>query len=71
VVSTSEFDSVKGRLMALENRHKIDDKDLNKPRLRKKAGSGTGTVDDESGKDKQGSDTDSNADDRPTLKRRD
>jgi predicted Zn-dependent protease len=71
VVSTSEFDSVKGRLMALENRHKIDDKDLNKPRLRKKPGSGTGTVDDESGKDKQGSDTDSNADDRPTLKRRD
>ncbi|MGE5645150.1 MAG: M48 family metallopeptidase [Acidobacteriota bacterium] len=68
VVSTSEFDNVKGRLMALENRHKIDDKDLNKPRLRKKPGSGTTTADDKTGKDKgdQGSD-----DDRPTLKRRD
>jgi beta-barrel assembly-enhancing protease len=70
VVSTSEFDNVKGRLMALENRHKIDDKDLNKPRLRKKPGSGTGTVDDESGKDKKGTDADSSDDDRPTLKRR-
>ncbi|HEX8985627.1 MAG TPA: M48 family metallopeptidase [Bryobacteraceae bacterium] len=65
VVSTSEFDSVKGRLMALENRHKIDDKDLNKPRLRKKPGS---TVDSGDG---NGKDSDSkDEDDRPTLKRR-
>ena len=65
VVSTSEFDNVKGRLLAMENRHKLDDKDLNKPRLRKKAGTGT-TVDDGSGKDQKGSDQD----ERPTLKRR-
>jgi hypothetical protein len=51
----------------MENRHKLDDKDLNKPRLRKKAGSGTTTVDDGSGKDQKGSDED----ERPTLKRRD
>jgi beta-barrel assembly-enhancing protease len=67
VVSTSEFDAVKGRLLAMENRHKLDDKDLNKPRLRKKAGSGTTTVDDGSGKDQKGADED----ERPTLKRRD
>jgi beta-barrel assembly-enhancing protease len=66
VVNTSEFDNVKARLMAMENRHKIDNKDLNKPRLRKKPGSGT-TVDDGSdSKSKTGSDTE----DRPTLKRR-
>jgi beta-barrel assembly-enhancing protease len=66
VVNTSEFDNVKARLMAMENRHKIDNKDLNKPRLRKKPGSGT-TVDD--GSDSK-SKTDSDAEDRPTLKRR-
>ncbi len=65
VVSTSEFDNVKARLVAMENRHKVDSKDLNKPRLRKKPGTGT-TVDDESGNDKKASDED----ERPTLKRR-
>jgi len=64
VVSTSEFEDVKGRLMAMENRHRATDKDLNKPRLRKKPGSGTSTDD---GSDQKGSDDD----DRPTLKRRD
>jgi predicted Zn-dependent protease len=68
VVTTSEFDNVKARLIAMENRHKISDKDLNKPRLRKKPGAGT-TVPDESGsgKDKTGSGDD---EDRPTLQRR-
>ena len=66
VVNTSEFDNVKARLMAMENRHKVDNKDLNKPRLRKKPGSGT-TVDD--GSDSKGK-TDGDAEDRPTLKRR-
>jgi predicted Zn-dependent protease len=66
VVSTSEFDGVKARLMALENRHKIDDKDLNKPRLRKKPGSGT-TVDAD---DKDSKDKNKDEDERPTLKRR-
>jgi len=70
VVDTSEFENVKARLMAMENRHKVNDKDLNKPRLRKKPGSGTGTTaDDGRGEDQKGDPDDS--DDRPTLKRRD
>jgi len=67
VVSTSEFDNVKSRLMAMENRHKVTDKDLNKPRLRKKPGSGTAAGDGSSTDQKGGDDSD----DRPTLKRRD
>jgi predicted Zn-dependent protease len=59
IVSTSEFDDVKARLAAIENRHKvIDEKDGNKPSLRR-----TSTA-DKSGKD------DKTDDDRPTLKRR-
>jgi predicted Zn-dependent protease len=65
VVNTSQFDDVKARLLALSNRRKPDEKDLNRPRLRKK--SGTGTV-DESGSDK--SKDQKNEDERPTLKRR-
>jgi len=67
VVTTSEFDTVKGRLAMLHNRRKIDDKDLNRPRLRKAPGSGT-TVEDEKNGGK-GSKTD-DPDERPTLKRR-
>src|SRR5712692_2845199 len=63
VVTTSEFNYVKTRLTALHNRRKIDDKDLNRPRLKKAPGSGPTTTD---GNDK-GSTSD---DDRPTLKRR-
>jgi beta-barrel assembly-enhancing protease len=60
VVSTSEFDDVKTRLAALENRRKIDDtKDSkDKPTLRRT------TSADKDGKDK------TSDDDRPTLKRR-
>ncbi len=62
VVSTSEFDDVKSRLATIENRHKvIDEKDGNRPSLRR-----TSSSDKTSGTDKSGSD-----DDRPTLKRRD
>ncbi len=62
VVSTSEFDDVKSRLAAIENRHKILDKkeDRNKPSLRR-----TSTP------DKNGSDDKTSDDGRPTLKRRD
>jgi predicted Zn-dependent protease len=62
-VSTSEFDDVKARLAAIENRHKILDKkeDKNKPTLRR-----TSTP-DKNGSDDKGT----NDDDRPTLKRRD
>jgi predicted Zn-dependent protease len=66
VVNTSEFNDVKARLMAMHNRRKIDDKDLNRPRLRRTPGSGTGPVDaDEDGKKPKGDE-----DERPTLKRR-
>ena len=64
VVTTSEFDDVKARLAALENRRKIiDQKDNNKPSLRR-----TSTAD----KTTSGSDSsDKSGDDRPTLRRRD
>jgi beta-barrel assembly-enhancing protease len=59
VVTTSEFDGVKARLAALENRRKVvDQKDTNKPSLRR-----TSSTSKTSGKDDSG-------DDRPTLKRR-
>jgi len=58
VVTTSEFDEVKARLAAIENKHKLlDQKDGNKPSLRR-----TSNPNDKSD-DKQD-------DDRPTLKRR-
>ena len=64
IVSTSEFDDVKARLVALENRRKPNDEnERNRPTLRR-------TTADNS---KQGKDSksDKSDDDRPTLKRRD
>ncbi len=61
VVTTSEFNDVKTRLMALHNKRKVDPQDGNRPTLRKAPGASTGDGKD----DKGGSD-----DDRPTLKRR-
>ncbi len=64
VVSTSEFDQVKARLAALENRHRVEDeKGGNKPTLRRTSSNGSG----KDGKDNG----DKSGDDRPTLKRRD
>jgi predicted Zn-dependent protease len=61
VVTTSEFDEVKARLASIENRHKVlDQKDGNKPSLRRTATSSDPNAGD--GK---------SDDDRPTLKRRD
>jgi len=61
IVTTSEFDEVKARLAAIENKHKVlDQKDANKPSLRRTANSGDNTGDQKS-----------DGDDRPTLKRRD
>jgi len=62
IVSTSEFDLVKARLAALENRHKLnnEDKDKGRPSLRR-----TSTADKTSGDSKKSGD-----EDRPTLKRR-
>ncbi len=60
VVTTSEFDEVKARLAAIENKHKvIDEKDSSKPSLRRTANTTDKTGDTKSD------------DDRPTLKRRD
>src|ERR1700693_4843463 len=51
VVTTSEFNDVKNRLSAMHNRRKLDDRDVNKPQLRRTPGSGTGPVDvDDNGK---------------------
>ncbi len=62
VVTTSEFDEVKARLASIENRHKVlDQKDANKPSLRRTSASSS---DDKNGDSKSD-------DDRPTLKRRD
>jgi predicted Zn-dependent protease len=62
IVTTSEFDEVKTRLAAIENRHKLnnDEKDGKKPTLRRASST-----------DKNGSDDKTTTDDgRPTLKRR-
>jgi len=64
VVTTSEFNDVKTRLAMLHGRRKIDDRDSNRPRVRRAPGSGTG--DASAGSSGGGS----GDDDRPTLKRR-
>lgn len=68
VVTTSEFNDVKGRLLAMHNRRRVDDKDLNKPRLRKGPGGGTTPIDGDNKDGNKGSGSDD--DERPTLKRR-
>jgi predicted Zn-dependent protease len=69
VLTTSEFNDVKGRLFSLENHRKVDDsKDANRPRLRRNPNAGSGPIDDNTGDDTKPK-TDS--DERPTLKRRD
>jgi len=61
ILDTSEFTEVKSRLAKIENKRKVtDDKDANKPTLRRTSNQG----DDKSGQS-------TNGDDRPTLKRRD
>jgi hypothetical protein len=60
VVTTSEFNDVKARLMAFHNKRKLDPKDANRPQLKKAPGSGSSSDDKSSSGD----------DDRPTLKRR-
>jgi len=66
VVTTSEFNDVKTRLSAMHNRRRIDDKDDNRPRLKKAPGGSTRPVDGDT-KDKKGGEDE---DERPTLKRR-
>ncbi len=64
VVNTSEFKNVQARLTMLHGRRKLDtDSDPNHPKLRRAPGSGTTPVDDGT--------TNTDTDERPTLKRRD
>jgi predicted Zn-dependent protease len=70
VVNTSEFNEVKARLSAMHNRRKVDDKDLNRPTLRKAPGGSTSPVEDEKSKGKDKDQTKEDPDERPTLKRR-
>jgi predicted Zn-dependent protease len=58
IETTSEFNDVKARLAAIENRHKVDDQNPNKPTLRRTANTNS-------------KDGDKKDDDRPTLHRRD
>jgi predicted Zn-dependent protease len=67
LVTTSEFNDVKARVLAMHNRRATDPKDSGRPQLRRAPGSGT--IDDGTGSG-SGSTTNS-SDDRPTLKRRD
>jgi hypothetical protein len=61
IETTSEFNDMKSRLAAIENRHKVDDSNNpNKPTLRRGQAS-----------NKDGDKGDKKDDDRPTLKRRD
>jgi predicted Zn-dependent protease len=68
LVTTSEFDEVKARLAALENRRKIPDQNVEhgkRPTLRQRTTADGGKTPG------NGSDTGSQGDDGPTLKRRD
>src|SRR5580693_5189817 len=77
IVTTSEFDQVKARLGMIENNMKVNDKNPNKPTLRKKTqqGGGTQTGGQNGGNNPNSTGTDPNdpnASDpeRPTLQRR-
>jgi predicted Zn-dependent protease len=63
IETTSEFNDVKARLAAIENRRKVDDQNPNKPSLRRTANTNN--------KDGKGDKGDQKDDDRPTLHRRD
>ena len=64
LVTTSEFNQVKARLAMLQRPRRLDiDSDRNGPVLRRAPGSGTKPIDNGT--------TDTDTDERPTLKRRD
>jgi beta-barrel assembly-enhancing protease len=69
VLTTSEFNDVKGRLLAMHNKRKVDNPaDPTRPTLRRAPGSNGGTVGSDDGGTSGSTSTDD--DDRPTLKRR-
>jgi predicted Zn-dependent protease len=66
IINTSEFDSIKGKLIAMENRKKpADGEKSNKPTLKRRT---SGQTEDAS--DEPATTTNDTGDDRPTLKRR-
>src|SRR5271168_2118350 len=66
VITTSEFNDVKARMLAMHSRRKLDPADPNKPSLRRTAGTTEGPIDaDEDGKTPK-----ADEDERPTLKKR-
>jgi predicted Zn-dependent protease len=65
VMNTSEFDQVKVRLMAMDGRRKVDEKEPDRPTLRRSPGRGT-AVEGEGDTKKSEED----GDEGPTLKRR-
>jgi predicted Zn-dependent protease len=66
VITTSEFNDVKSRMLAMHSRRKLDPVDPNKPTLRRTAGNTEGPIDaDEDGKTPK-----ADEDERPTLKKR-
>jgi predicted Zn-dependent protease len=66
VITTSEFNDVKARMLAMHSRRKLDPQDPNKPTLRRSPGSTNGPIDaDEDGKTPK-----ADEDERPTLKKR-
>ena len=65
VITTSEFNDVKARLAMLQNRRKPEDSHEDRPTLRRAPGSGPVDTDSDGKAQKP------DADDRPTLKRRD
>ncbi len=65
VVTTSEFNDVKARLLAMNGRRKATPEDPNRPRLKRAPG---GTIPSDDGKGGTKAPTDE--DDRPTLKKR-
>lgn len=68
VITTSEFEDVKERLLAMNNRRKVGatPEDANRPRLRKAPGGQSGPLDGDEGEKKPKEESD----ERPTLKRR-
>src|SRR4051812_14452485 len=71
IVTTSEFDDVKARLAAIENRRKVNDNDKDKPSLRRASNGGNGG-DKPDKTERTDKDKDKNGDDvPPVLHRRD
>lgn len=66
VVNTSEFNEVKARLTAMHSRRKVDDKEADRPTLRRTPGGSTSPIEEEDDSKKKSDDED----ERPTLKRR-